>query len=172
MTTTTFLQIDLQTLFYEAKNKGQKIDFEKIWDHFNSRETEFLTKSIIYTVKSDDFNNSKFEAKLLSLGYELKSKPPLKSIRDTNHSIGITIDCIERINTFDKWILIANNGNFSDLCKYLKEKDKKTEIWSYKDCFDSSLEMYADKAYFIDNSMFYYKKPQIRVFGFNWGLPE
>lgn len=169
MTTTTFLQIDLQSIFFEAKNRGQKIDFEKIWESFNSRETEFLTKAIIYTVEGEVFYNTKFNAKLISIGYEVKLKSPLKNINDTNHSINITLDCLENIDIFDKWILMTNNGNFSDLCKYLKNKDKKTEIWCFKKCFNSSMEMYTDKANFLDNHDFFYKKPQIDVFGFNWG---
>jgi uncharacterized LabA/DUF88 family protein len=168
MTTTTFLQIDLQTLFFEAKNRVQKIDFEKIWESFNSRETEFLTKAVIYTVEGEAFYNAKFNAKLISTGYDVKLKSPLYR-GDTNHCINITLDCIEKIDIFDKWILMTSDGNFSDLCKYLKNKNKKTEIWCFKKCFNSSMEMYTDKVYFLDNNEFFYKKPQIDVFGFNWG---
>ena len=168
----TFLQVDLQNLFFEAKNKGQKIDFEKIWQYFNSRETEFLTNAVIYLIRGEDFDSSKFEAKLTTVGYNIKAKNILKT-RDkrsgqTNHDVGITVDCMDKINTFDKWILMSGDSDFVELCKYLKQKNKKVEIWSFKECYNSALEPYADRIYFIDEK-FFYKKPKVSVFGFNWG---
>jgi hypothetical protein len=50
----------------------------------------------------------------------------------------------------------------------LKQKGKKIEIWSFKECYNSLLEPYADKIHFIDDA-FFYKKPRINVFGFHWG---
>lgn len=174
--TATFLQIDLQNLFFEARNKGQKIDFEKIWNHFNGRETEFLTDAIVYMIRGEDFDSSKFETKLKTFGYKVKTKKAFKIIRDnrtlyrqTNHDVEITIDCIDKIDTFNKWILMSGDGDFVEICKYLKQKGKKVEIWSFKECYNSTFELYADKIYFIDKK-FFYKKPKITVFGFNRGL--
>ena len=47
MTGSTFIQVDLQNLFFAARNHGQKIDFEKIWEHFNSRDNEFLNEALV-----------------------------------------------------------------------------------------------------------------------------
>lgn len=173
--TATFLQVDLQNLFFEAKNKGQKIDFEKVWEYFNARETEFLTGASVYLIRGDDFDSSKFETKLKTIGYDIRTKNIVKFMRDnrpiyrnSNHDVGITVDCIDKIDTFNKWILMSGDGDFLELCKYLKQKNKQVEIWSFKECYNSSLEAYADRVYFIDEK-FFYKKPKISVFGFNWG---
>lgn len=170
----TFLQIDLQNLFFEAKRLGEKIDFEKVYQYFNSRGSEFLNNAIIYIIQSDEFDSSKFEVKLRNIGYQIKAKSVQKVFRDNrtiykmgNHDVGITIDCLDALNTFDKWILMSGDGDFVDLCKYLKNKDKKIEIWSFKNCYNSNLEQYADKIYFIDEQ-FFYKRPKVAVFGFNW----
>jgi uncharacterized LabA/DUF88 family protein len=174
-TVSTFMQVDLQNLFFEARNKGQKIDFEKIWAYFNDRETEFLTDSIIYMIRSEDFDSRKFEAKLKSIGYNLAIKTAIKIMKygrpiykQTNHDVTIAVDCMERVASFDKWILMSGDGDFAELCKYLKNKGKKIEIWSFKECYNSMLEPYADKMHFIDDT-FFYKKPKISVFGFHWG---
>lgn len=178
MTTPTLLQIDLQNLFFEAKNKGQRIDFEKIWNHFNSRETEFLTNAFIYTVHGSGFDSSKFESKMTNVGYKIVVKNSLKILKNnqvyykqTNHDVGLTIDCIERLDQFKKWILMSGDGDFVELCKFLKRNNKQIEIWSFKECYNSALEPYSDKIYFIDDN-FFYKKPTIRVFGFNRGFNE
>jgi len=176
MMTPTLIQIDLQNLFYAAKNKGQRVDFDKIWKHFHERESEFLTEAIIYMIRSPDFDSSKFESKMLSIGYSLRIKDAVKvskgkyvTYKQTNHDIAIAIECIDRMNTFDKLILMSGDGDFVDLCDYIRKKGKKIEIWSFKECYNSDLEAYADRMHFIEDGGFFYKKPQINVFGFHWG---
>lgn len=176
--TATYLQIDLQNLFYAAKNRGQRIDFEKIWNYFNSRESEFLTEATVYMIHGDDFDSSKFEAKLEKMGYELCIKKSAKAHRygksvytDGNHDVRITIDAIDRMSRFDKWILMSGDGDFADLAAYLRALGKIVEIWSFKECYNPALEAHADKMYFVDDS-FFYKKPKIRVFGFNRGMDD
>ena len=180
---TTYLQIDLQNIFLEALEKGEKIDFEKIWDYFNSREPEFMIGASIYTLRGEDFDTTRFESKLTSIGYTIKAKKNERILihqninskqahnkpvyKDSNHHVEITIDCLDKINTYDKWILMSGEGVFTDLCKYLRQKNKQVEIWSFRERYNSSLEAYADKIYFIDNQ-FYYKKPKVKVFGPNW----
>jgi hypothetical protein len=169
----TFLQIDLQSLFGPGRSK--KMDFDKVWDYFNSRETEFLTGAIIYSIKSHDFDSSRFETKLRSIGYDLKVKslPRITKRRFSpiSHIIPLTIDCISRLDRFDKWIFMSNNGEFADLCKFLKGVGKKIELWSFMDDYDPILEPYADRMHFIDSN-FCLQKPSISVFGANWGLEK
>lgn len=175
--TPTFMQIDLQNIFYAARSKGQRVDFEKIWNYFHSRESEFLTDAIIYMIRSQDFDSSKFEAKMASIGYSLRIKEAIKIFRgshhsvykQTNHDVGIAVDCLDRMDSFDKWILMSGDGDFTDLCEYLKKKGKKIEIWSFKECYNSSLSPYADRMHFIEDNNFFYKKPEVNVFGFHWG---
>ena len=176
MSSATFLQIDLQSLFGPGR---KKIDFDKVWEHFNDRETEFLTGAIIYSIKSSDFDSSRFETKLRSIGYDLKVKSlPRISKRHydaptqhVSHVIPIAIDCVSRLDRFDKWILMSNNGEFIDLCKYLKNVGKKIELWSFMDNYDPILEPYVDRMHFIEDNLCL-QKPSISVFGANWGLEK
>ena len=122
-------------------------------------------------IRSEDFDSAKFEAKLKTIGYTLKIKNSVKTVRDNrtfyrgNHDVGIAVDCLDKIDSFEKWILMSGDGDFVDLCKYLKSKNKKIEIWSFKECYNPQLEPYADKMYFIDEK-FFLKKPHVTVFGF------
>ena len=176
----TFLQIDLQSLF-GTFNRNKKLDFEKIHDQFNSRETEFLTGSCIYTIKSPDFDASRFETKLRIIGYDIKVKNFLKPSRSSrgsyytpnqvtaaSHVMPITIDCVYRLNRFDKLILITNNTQgFLDLCMFLKDQGKKIELWSFNYNYDPILEPFVER-HFI-NEDFCLQKPNISVFGANSG---
>lgn len=174
MVTPTFLQIDFQNLFFEAKNQNEKVDFEKVLKFFNERETEFLTDAIIYMTKVKDFDIENLEKKLISLGYNLRVKEAQKIKKDgqvhyrrVNHDILLTIDCIDKLNMFEKWIFMSGDGDFVELLKYIKQKGKKIELWSFKSSYNITLEPYADKVYFIDKR-FFYRKPKIQVFGPNW----
>jgi uncharacterized LabA/DUF88 family protein len=123
-------------------------------------------------IRSNDFDSSKFEKKLESIGYNLRiknsSRVGKKSFyKQSNHDTNIIIDCLDKIKIFDKWILMSGDGDFADLCAYLKKKDKKIEVWSFKDCYNSLLEPHIDKMHFIEEN-FFYKKPDIKVFGFNY----
>ena len=167
----TFLQIDLQTLFYEARSQGQKLDFEKIWNYFHSRESESLIGSYIYMVRSEEMDSQKFENKLQTLGYKIVAKTAqmkdgLPVYRGVRHDINITMDCLDKLDLFDKWILMSTNEGFADLCKYLRSKGKKVELWNFKTTYSSKLEAHADKLNFIGED-FFYKKPRVTVFGFN-----
>ena len=109
MVNRTFLQIDLQNLFYEARRRDEKIDFEKIWDSICSRESEFLTEATVYLIRSQDFDSDKFETKLKKWGYKIQAKNAHRVIKDgrvfykqTNLDVEITVDCMTKMDSFDK----------------------------------------------------------------------
>jgi len=172
----TLLQIDLQNLFFQARSMGgQRVDLEKIWNAINNRESEFLVDALIYMIRGESFDSSKFEALLKKVGYSLKIKNSIKTVkggktfyRQSNQDVAITIDCMARLDSFQKWILMSGDGDFVDLCQYLKKKNKKIEIWSFKETFNPILEPYADKINIITED-FFIKKSNISVFGFNYG---
>ena len=171
MSVTTFLQIDLQSLF-GFQDRRKKLDFEKIYDHFSNRETEYMIGSCIYSIKSPEFDSTRFEAKIRAIGYELKVKNSAKStgyIKDrVSHIVPITIDCMSRMSRFEKLILISNNTNgLLDLCKYLKSEGKKIELWSFMDNYDPVMEPFVDRHFIEDD--FCLKESNISIFSANDG---
>jgi uncharacterized LabA/DUF88 family protein len=175
---TTLLQIDFQNLSFEAKRLNQRLDYEKIIRHFNDRDSEFLVGANIYISKNENYDNSNFEALLKAIGYNVKIKSIPKMDRSrvqlgkiSSQDMLIAIDCLDKIKTFNKWILMSGDSDFTDLCKYLRSKNKAIEIWSFKGCLSTSLRRLADEVFYIDNN-FIYKKPLIKVFGFNLDEPK
>lgn len=179
--TPTLLQIDVQNLFYGSKFKGCRLDFEKVWEYFHNRETEFMTDALAYTIQGDDYNSSKFESRLREIGFTLKTRKSFKVVDKssigadgnpkvhwggTNHDVTIAVDCMSRLGTFNKWILMSGDGDFIELAKHLKQRGKIVEIWSFNR--NPGLETYANKIYQIDEK-FFLREPNISVFGINWG---
>jgi uncharacterized LabA/DUF88 family protein len=66
---------------------------------------------------------------------------------------------------------MSGDGDFVELAKYLRKHGKKVEIWSFKECYNSALEPYADRIQFIDED-FFFKKPKVTVFGPSFGPLE
>jgi uncharacterized LabA/DUF88 family protein len=124
-------------------------------------------------IRSDSFDSSKFETKIQEVGYNIVTKNAVKMSRDdggfyyrnTNLDIEIAVDCMSRLDKFEKWILFSGDGDFLYLCKHIHQLGKKVEIWSFKDCYNTKLDSYADKIHFIDKQ-FFYKEPKIKVFSF------
>jgi len=170
----TFVQIDLQNLFYGSQSKGQRLDFEKVWDHFFGQDNDFLIGANVYMIRSPEFDSSKFEMKLQRIGFKVivrnndrnSSKYRSPNTRPINHAVAITVDCLDKIGSFDRWVLMSGDGEFSPLCKYVKSKGKIVEVWGFQENHDSALDPYVNRVKYIGGA-FFYRKPQILVFGFN-----
>jgi uncharacterized LabA/DUF88 family protein len=162
-----FVQIDLQSIFYGAR--GQRLDFEKVWEHLHDRE-ETLVEAKVYMIRRADFDSSKFELKLKRWGYQVvvrnDNSPRAYRYASPSNHVAITVDCIEKLDSFDKWVFFSGNGDYAPLCKYIKSRGKIVEIWGFQEVHSSDLDPFVDHTHFIDESMFFHK-PEVDVFGFN-----
>lgn len=162
----TFIQLDVQNLFFSARDKNKRIDFRSIRNHFfNSEDTVVGLNA--YTVRTPDAKYDGFEKFMKSIGYNLNIKKAIISYdregerlyKGTDHDIAICVDCMSKIDIFDKWVLMSGDGDFIDLCKYLKRKGKVVEIWSVPGIsFNKNLCNYADCIYFLGDEFFLSKE--------------
>jgi len=164
----TFVQIDVQNLFFSAKDINKKIDFLKIRDHFAKSGDDILGLNA-YIIRTPDAKSNKFEGLLKSLNYELIIKQALigysaeglRIYKGTDQDLAICIDCMRNIDKFDKWVLMSGDGDFIDLCKYLKQKGKLIEIWSMPGIsFNKKFCDYVDMIHFLNESFFYTRDPE------------
>lgn len=164
-----YIQIDVQNLFFSAKDINKRIDFRRIHDHFYNSKDE-VTGLTAYIIRTPDANSNKFEGLLRSLDYSLNIKQAIitraadgtRIYKGTDQDMAICIDCMKSIDTFDKWVLMSGDGDFIDLCKYLKQKGKVIEVWSIPGMsFNKSFCDYVDTIVFL-NDKFYYDKDEVR----------
>jgi uncharacterized LabA/DUF88 family protein len=163
-----YVQLDVQNLFFAAKDIGKRIDFMKIRDHF-TKSGDTVVGLVAYIIRTPDADHVKFEYFLKSLGYTLAIKKAQISYRQdgsriykgTDQDIAICIDCLENREKFDKWVLMSGDGDFIDLCRHLKSKGKTVEIWSMGGgSFNRGFCDYADTIRFLSKN-FFYEKPQL-----------
>lgn len=164
----TFIQLDVQNLFLSARDMGKRVDFSKIKDYFFSQGDQ-IVDMVAYTARSNEpFSKShNFENLLKSLGYTLSVKTAIvtykpggkKLYKGTDQDMSICVDCMKRIDEFDKWVLMSGDGDFIDLVKHLKENNKIVEVWSLPGLsFNKRFCDYVDSIRFLNESFFYYEK--------------
>lgn len=161
----TFIQIDVQNLFFSARDINKRIDFKRIRDHFNDG-AHIVVGLKAYIIRTPDAKSDKFEALLKALNYDLGIKQAIISrgaegqriYKGTDQDMAICIDCLTNIDKFDKWVLMSGDGDFIDLCKHLKKLDKFIEVWSLPGVsFNKLFCDYADQIVFMNDKFFYEK---------------
>jgi len=161
-----YIQLDVQNLFFAAKDIGKRIDFLKIRDHFFRESDDKVVGLTAYIIRTPDAEHVKFEHFLKSIGYSLSIKKAQISYRPdggrlykgTDQDMAICIDCMENIEKYDKWVLMSGDGDFIDLCRHLKSRGKVVEVWSMSgSSFNKGFCDYADNICFLSNSYFYEK---------------
>lgn len=162
-----YVQLDVQNLFFAAKDIGKRIDFMKIRDHFKASGDEIVGLTA-YIIRTPDAEHAKFEHFLKSIGYDLNIKRAQitysqnggRIYKGTDQDMSICIDCLQNIDRFDRWVLMSGDGDFIDLCKHLKSKGKSVEVWSMSGgSFNRGFCEYADTIRFL-NTNFFYTKPE------------
>lgn len=165
----TFVQLDVQNLFFSAKDKQKRIDFLKIKEYFN-KSGDDIVGMYAYIIRTPDAQSDKFEQFLKNLKYKLIIKKAYKHIdyynnkgvtyTGTDQDIAICIDCMRMIDKFDKWVLMSGDGDFIDLCKYLKDMGKTVDVWSVKgSSFNKRFCNYVDTIHFLNDDFFYSHNP-------------
>jgi uncharacterized LabA/DUF88 family protein len=163
----TLIQLDVQNLFFSAKDMEKRIDFLKIKEYFYGLGDD-IVGMIAYIVRSNEIGKSyKFENFLKSIGYTLNIKTAIVTFKPggerlykgTDQDMSICVDCMHKINDFDKWILMSGDGDFIDLVKHLKEHKKTVEVWSLPGVsFNKRFCDYVDSIHFLNENFFYYEK--------------
>jgi uncharacterized LabA/DUF88 family protein len=81
--------------------------------------------------------------------------------------IYLALDMIEDCynNKYDKVILFSGDGDFTELLKRVKKKDKEVEVCFFKNCSSKVLLNQADKIHLINKKItnkFFYRKEKIK----------
>ena len=166
-----YVQLDMQNLFFSAKDIGKRIDFLKIKDYiYNSGDNVVSLNA--YIIRTPDAKSEKFEGLLKSLKYNLIIKQAIigqsregdRVYKGTDHDMAIAVDCMKNMDSFDKWILMSGDGDFIDLCRHLKKNKKFIEIWAVPGkSFNRQFCNYADSIVFLNDNFFYSKNDNVET---------
>jgi len=146
--------IDTNNLYHCAKNLfGRKINFQNFLKEVLRKRK--LVRAIAYVITTKSKEEKNFLEALEKIGIETREKELLEypdGIKKGNWDVGITVDAIKIAPYVDVIILGSGDGDFADLCEYLKNHGKKVEVVSFSSTTSSKLKQVAD--YFLDMEKF------------------
>lgn len=145
--------VDVANMYYSAKNiHGSRVNFGKILeDAVGERQ---LVRALAYVIKADSPDEQKFFDALDKQGFELKMKDLqvfAGGAKKGDWDVGITVDAIKLADRLDTIVLVAGDGDYIPLVRYLQEaKGCRVEVMAFQESTSLKLREVSDK--FVDLS--------------------
>ncbi len=145
--------VDVANMYYSAKNiHGSRVNFGKILeDAVGERQ---LVRALAYVIKADSPDEQKFFDALDKQGFELKMKDLqvfAGGAKKGDWDVGITVDAIKLADRLDTIVLVAGDGDYIPLVRYLQEaKGCRVEVMAFQESTSLKLREVSDN--FIDLS--------------------
>lgn len=145
--------VDVANMYYSAKNiHGTRVNFGKILE--DALADRSLVRAIAYVIKADSPDEQKFFEALDKQGFEVKMKDLQifpGGAKKGDWDVGITIDAVRMSDRLDTIVLVAGDGDYVPLVKYLQEaKGCRVEVMAFQESTSMKLREAADQ--FIDLS--------------------
>jgi len=147
------LFVDVQNIFYGARQFNAKLDFDLLLKKtVNHRR---LIRAFAYVVQSADVDQSGFLTMLQHKSFEVKSKTlRLRSdgTAKADWDVAMTVDILSMVDYFDVVILVSGDGDFVPLVNMVKTRGALVEVYSFIQNTSRDLIESADSHFPIDQS--------------------
>lgn len=145
--------VDVANMYYSAKNiHGTRVNFGKVLEE--AMADRHLIRAIAYVIKADSPDEQKFFEALDKQGFEVKMKDLqvfTGGAKKGDWDVGITVDAIKLADRLDTVVLVAGDGDYIPMLRYLQEaKGCKVEVMAFQESTSMRLREAADT--FIDLS--------------------
>lgn len=140
--------VDVANMYYSAKNiHGTRVNFGKILE--DAVGERHLVRAIAYVIKADTPEEQKFFEALDKQGFEVRSKDLQVfsgGAKKGDWDVGITVDAIKLSDRLDTIVLVAGDGDYLPLVRYLQEaKGCRIEVMAFQESASMKLREAADK---------------------------
>jgi uncharacterized LabA/DUF88 family protein len=146
--------VDVQNMFYAAKQYGARLDFEKLMTAAVGERR--LVRAYAYVIQTPEVDQSGFVSMLQQRSYQVKRKDlRLRSDGSAkgDWDMGMAIDMIGMADKVDVVILVSGDGDFVSLLHLLKEMGPRVEVFSFPHNTARDLMETADRYYPIDEAL-------------------
>jgi uncharacterized LabA/DUF88 family protein len=124
--------VDVQNIFYAAKQFNARLDFEKLLEVTVGHRR--LIRAIAYVVQSPEVDQSGFISMLQQKGYEVRQKDlRLRSDGSAkgDWDMGMAIDIMELVDKLNVMVLVTGDGDFVSLLNLVKTIGPRVELVSF-----------------------------------------
>ncbi len=141
------IYVDVQNLYYAAKDLGGKIDYRKLRDWIVAGRT--LVRANAYTIINPSIpGQEKFLRALENYGFFLRTKV-IKIYFDGNHKgnwdLGMAVDMIEDAPHLDIVAIVTGDSDFAPVVRLLKRLGVTVEVYSFLHTLSQELREAADR---------------------------
>jgi uncharacterized LabA/DUF88 family protein len=142
------LFVDVQNMFYGARDRGGRLDFEALLAAASDRRE--LVRAVAYLVEAKEIDQSAFIHLLQMKAYEVKRKP-LRVRNDRtakgNWDLEMALDALTTADNVDVVVLATGDGDFVPLVRELKLKGLRVEVYGFSRSTAPDLREAADRFY-------------------------
>lgn len=140
--------VDVANMYYSAKHiHGTRVNFGKILE--DATTDRRLVRAIAYVIKADSPDEAKFFEALDKQGFEVKMKDLQifpGGAKKGDWDVGIAIDAIKLADRLDVIVLVAGDGDYVPLVRYLQEaKGCLVEVMAFQESTSMKLREAGDK---------------------------
>lgn len=128
--------VDVANMYYSAKNiHGTRVNFGKVLE--DAVGDRSLVRAIAYVIKADSPDEQKFFDALGKQGFEVKMKDLqvfAGGAKKGDWDVGITVDAIKLAERLDTIVIVAGDGDYIPLVRYLQEaKGCRVEVMAFQE---------------------------------------
>lgn len=146
--------VDVQNMFYAARQYGARLDFEKLLQAAVGDRR--LIKAVAYVIQTPEVDQTGFVAMLQQRSYQVRRKDlRLRSDGSAkgDWDMGMAIDMLGIADKLDVIVLVSGDGDFVALVNLLKEIGPRVEVFSFPHNTARDLMEVADRYYAIDEGL-------------------
>lgn len=140
------LFVDVQNMFYGAREKGARVDFEALLSL--ASEDRQLVRAVAYVVETREIDQRAFIHLLEMKAYEVKRKGlrirPDRTMKG-NWDLEIALDALHTAPSVDVVVLVTGDGDFVPLVRQLKLVGKRVEVVGFTKSSAPDLREAADR---------------------------
>lgn len=145
-TSTLGIYVDVQNLYYAARDLGGKVDYKKLKEWIvGSRKLEKANAYIILNLSIPD--QRKFLHALENYGFNIRAKS-IKTFdnghQKGNWDLGMAMDMIEDSEHLDIVALVSGDGDFAPVVRMLRKNGVKVEVYAFLHSLSYELREAAD----------------------------
>jgi uncharacterized LabA/DUF88 family protein len=138
--------IDVQNMYYSARNiYGSKVNYGNIVQAATGNQK--LIRAIAYTISTKTGDELPFFEALHKSGIEVNTKELLEyesGQKKGDWDVGITVDIIRMLDTFDVVVIVSGDGDYVPLGEYIKNRGRIFHVVSFRESTSSKLVEAAD----------------------------
>jgi len=157
--------VDIQNLWYSCRyshGANYRVDYRALLEFVDdiAEGEECPIDLTAYLIASPNHDQTSFINTLKSLDFRVKKRnlfydPDKKHAQNTNWDVGITADAFFKADTYDCFILVSGDGDFSYLATPLMDLGKEVIVVSFEQALSKNLANSVDRVYYLGDELVY-----------------